>query len=532
VWVLSPWIVPKDVQGEAYVPRPRTAMRKIREVLRLRYESGFGPQQVSAATGLPRTTVRRLLEKAGEQGLSWPLPDELDDHELEVRLFGGRESSVDTRGRPVPDWEEVHREFRRPGVTLQLLWMEYKERCPEGFQYTWFTKGYRAWARQLDVVLRQEHRAGEKVFVDFAGQTIPIVDRKTGEITQTQLFVAVLGASNYTYAEAVPSQELAHWIGAHVRAFEYFGGVPQIIVPDNVKAAVTQAHRYEPELNRTFGDLAAHYGCAVIPARPRKPRDKAKVETGVLVAERWILASVRNLTFFSLEEANEAISERLEGLNERRFQKLPGCRRSLFETTDKPALQPLPEQRYQYATWKTAKVNIDYHVEVERHRYSVPYQLVGRQCEIRITTSTIEVLNRGRRVASHLRSHHPGGFTTDSAHMPEPHQRHVEWTPERIVRWGEQMGPSTTQVVQEVLRSCSHPQQGFRSCLGIFGLGRVYGAERLEAACSRALTIDSPRYRSIKSILKNNLDRQAVTDPQEDGRHRDHPNIRGADYYQ
>jgi transposase len=506
-------------------------MHKIREVLRLTYGGGMSPRQVAAAAGVARSTVQRYLTRANEEGLGWPLREDVDDQELERRLLK-RPGPHEPVGADRPDWEEVHRELRRPGVTLHLLWMEYKERAPDGFQYTWFTKGYRSWLRQVDVVLRQEHRAGEKVFVDFAGQTVPIVERSTGEITQAYLFVAVLGASNLTYAELLASQETRHWIEAHVHAFEYYGGAPRIVVPDNLKASVIKAHRYEPDLNRTYADFAAHYGCAVIPARPRKPRDKAKVEAGVLVAERWILARLRNHTFFSLEEANEAVRDQLDALNERRFNKLPGCRRTLFDATDGPALLSLPAQRYEYATWRSAKVSIDYHVEVERHRYSVPYQLVGRQCDVRITKSSIEIFDRGRRVASHLRTQSRGGFTTDRAHMPERHQRHVEWTPERIVRWGEQFGPRTAEVAHEILRSCSHPEQGFRSCLGLFSLGRTYGTDRLEAACNRALAIRSPRYRSVQSILKNGIDRQPLPEPAQQQERREHVNVRGADYYQ
>jgi len=334
-------------------------MRRIRDVLRLTHEVGLSPTQVSIAAGLPRTTVRRYLERAASTGSSWPLPPDLDDHRLEELFFGRPAPASAGQRHPTPDWEEVHRELRRPGVTLQLLWVEYKERHPDGYQYTWFTENYRMWARQLDVVLRQEHRAGEKMFVDFAGQTVPITNQKTGEIAQAQIFVAVLGASNYTYIEATPSQEMPYWIGAHVHAFEYMGGVSQIVVPDNLKVGVIRGSRYEPELNRSYLEMATHYGCAVIPARPRKPRDKAKVEAGVLVAERWILASIRNQKFFSLAELNEVIAEKLERLNTKDFKKLPGNRRSLFESLDRPALQSLPSRPYQYAVWKVATARID-----------------------------------------------------------------------------------------------------------------------------------------------------------------------------
>lgn len=514
--------------------RPRTAMRRIREVLRLSGEAGLGAQQVSLATGLPRTTVRRYLEKAAHQGIGWPLPDGLDDRMLEEQLFGQRAAAGPPHAvsrRPHPEWAEVHRELRRPHVTLQLLWQEYQEQHPDGFQYSWFAEHYRRWARQLDVVLRQEHRAGEKLFVDFAGQTIPIVARATGEISQAQFFVGVLGASNYTYAEALSSGELPHWIAAHVHAFEYLGGVPQIVVPDNLKAGVTRSHRYEPELNRTYQELAEHYHCAIIPARPRKPRDKAKVEAGVLVAERWILASIRNLRFFSVAEANAVIAERLEWLNTRPFKKLPGSRRSLFESLDRPALQPLPDRPYEFGIWKMAKVSIDYHLEVEGHRYSVPYQLVGERCEVRLGVGTVEIFCRGRRVASHLRSQRTGGFTTDAAHLPESHRRHLEWTPSRLIRWAEETGPATAQLVEGILQSRPHPEQGFRSCLGIFRLGRTYGSDRLEAACQRALALQAFSYRSVQSILKTGLDRQPLLTPVPEPPVRDHANVRGADYY-
>ncbi|MGH7748039.1 MAG: IS21 family transposase, partial [Candidatus Dormibacteria bacterium] len=342
-------------------------MRKIRDVLRLSLGEGLSDRHVSASMGMPRITVRRYLQRARQAGLSWPLAEDMDDHALEQRLFVAPRSTEVVR--PLPDWGEVHRELRRKGVTLQLLWMEYKERCPDGYQYTQFVHHYRQWARRLDVVLRQDHRAGEKLFVDFSGLTMPITDPVTGVVTQAELFVAVLGASTLTYAEALPSQELPHWIAAHVHTFQFLGSVPEILVPDNLRSGVTQAHRYEPLINQTYQEMAAHYGCVVIPARSYKPRDKAKVESGVLLAQRWILASLRHHTFFSIAEANLAIRERLQWLNDRPFQKLEGSRRSLFEQLERPVMRPLPMQPYEYATWKKATVNIDYHVEVDRHYY-------------------------------------------------------------------------------------------------------------------------------------------------------------------
>ncbi len=507
-------------------------MRKIREFLRLALGEGLSRRTTAAATGLPYTTVSDHLARAARAGLGWPLPDGLDDAQLEARLFA-RSEPPPAASRPVPDWATVHRELRRKGVTLQLLHMEYKAREPEGYQYTQFCRHYRAWQRQLDVVMRQEHRAGEKLFVDFAGQTIPITDPRTGEIHQAQLFVAVLGASSYTYAEATASQELPHWIAAHVHAFSFFGGCAHLIVPDNLRSGVTRAHRYEPDINPSYAEMAAHYGAAVIPTRPRKPRDKAKAEQGVLLAERWVLAALRHRTFFSLPEANAAIRERLAWLNDRPFRKLPGSRASLFAELDRPALRPLPAVPYAFAVWKTATVNVDYHVEVDHHWYSVPYALVGAVCDIRASATTVEVFCRGRRVASHARSSERRHFTTDPAHMPEAHRRHAEWSPSRIIRWAEQTGPATAALVAEIMASRPHPEQGFRSCLGIMRLGRRYGDGRLEAACARALAVRALSYRSVESILRTGLD--GLPTPGSEpviptiG---DHANVRGAGYYE
>jgi transposase len=505
-------------------------MRKIRDILRLHLGEGLSRRKVGAATGLPYTTVADHLARARAAGLGWPLPDEMDDAELEARLFV--QSTRVGVPRPTPEFATVHTELRRKGVTLELLWVEYRERHPTGYQYSQFCNLYRQWQRYVDVVMRQEHRAGEKMFVDFPGQTVPIVDPRTGEIVRAEIFVAVLGASNYTYAEAVPSQALPHWIAAHVHAFAYFQGCPSILVPDNLRSGVKRAHRYEPDLNRTYQEMAAHYGCAVIPARPNKPRDKAKVEAGVLVVERWILARLRKRTFFALAELNAAIRELLEELNSRPFKKLPGSRRSLFGALDRPALKPLPPRPYELATWKLAKVNIDYHVEVERHWYSVPYQLVGQQLDVRLTATTVEAFFRSRRVASHLRSSRPYAFTTDPAHMPAAHRAHREWTPGRILRWAEALGPKTAELVEGVLTARPHPEQGYRSCLGILRLGRRYGDGRLEAACGRALALRAFSYRSVESILRTGLDRQpllALVPPPLVSR--PHANLRGPTYY-
>jgi len=504
-------------------------MRKIKEVLRLALGEGLSRRRIGAAVGLPYTTVAHYLERARRAGLGWPLPD-IDDSELEARLFN--HAAPPTEIRPLPDWATVHKELRRKGVTLQLLHLEYKEQHPDGYQYTQFCRHYRRWQRHLDAVMRQEYRAGEKLFVDFAGQRIPIYDRETGTLRfEAELFVAVLGASNYTYAEAFPSQELPHWIAAHVHTFEFLAGCPEIVVCDNLRSGVTRAHRYEPDLNATYQEMAAWYRVAIIPSRPRRPRDKAKAEVGCLIAERWIIARLRHRTFYSLGELNVAIRDLVDWLNRRPFKKLPGSRLSLFEELERAVLRPLPTQRYEFALWKQAKVSIDYHLEVDHHYYSVPYQLVGQLCDLRLSASTVEIFQRGRRVASHVRSFQRGRHTTDPAHMPDAHRRHREWTPGRIISWAEKTGPATAQLAQGILESRPHPEQGYRACLGIVRLGDRYGAERVEAACQRALAVRAFSYRSVESILKTGLDRQPLHAERPARLHRHHQNLRGPDYY-
>lgn len=513
--------------------RPRTVMRKIREVLRLTFAEGLSRRHVGQAVGLPTTTVFDYVRRAAAVGLAvWPLPWEIDDRELERRLFVSAAPPAEVR--PLPDWYRVHRELRGKGVTLQLLHLEYLEQHPGGYQYSQFCRLYRLWQRHLDVVMRQEHRAGKKMFVDFPGQTVPIHDRETGaEVMRAQIFVAVLGASNYMYAEALPSQRLAPWINAHAHAFHFFRGCPEVVVPDNLPAGVTQAHRYEPIINESYLDMASHFGVAVIPARPRKPRDKAKAEVAVLLVERWILARLRHCRFNSLGELNLAIKELLEVVNNKPFKKMPGSRKVLFEEIERPALRSLPAMSYQFAVFLGAKVHIDYHVQVDHHYYSVPYQLVGEQVDVRLTVSTVEILLRGRRVASHLRSYQRGRHTTDPAHMPESHRRHSEWPPHRLLQWAEKTGPMTAAFFQGVMESRRHPEQGYRSCLGILRLGKHYGPQRLEAACKRALTVRAFSYRSVESILKNGLDSRPLPDstPSPPDR-RQHDNLRGPDYYQ
>ncbi|MDQ0191637.1 IS21 family transposase [Alicyclobacillus cycloheptanicus] len=503
-------------------------MRKIKEVLRLHNEIQLSERAIARSVNLSRDTVSRILSRANELNLQWPLPEDIDDVKLESELFPR------PQGRPKnctePDWNYIHKESRKKGVTLQLLWQEYKAEYASGYQYSQFCERYRQWKKTLQISMRGEHRAGEKMFVDYAGPTIPYIDRETGEILQAQLFVAVLGASNYTFAEAQPSQGLESFVGGHVRAFTFFGGVPQLLVPDNLKAGVKEADRYEPVLNPTYHEMASHYGAAVMPARPKKPKDKPHAEAGVLLVERWILAVLRNRKFFSLAEINQAIRPLLTQLNEKPFQKLEGSRKSLFENIDKPALRPLPSTPYEFAIWRTAKVNIDYHVEAEKAYYSVPYQLVGQKLEVRLTQKVVEIFHKGKRVASHHRLFIKGKHATDPTHMPEAHRKHLEWTPKRLIDWGRSVGPNTGTLVERILESRKHPEQGYRSCLGLLKLSKQYSKERMEAAALRALTIGAFSSRSVKSILQTHADQTVLpldlpeTVPV-------HENIRGADYY-
>ncbi|NNB92032.1 IS21 family transposase [Corallococcus exiguus] len=506
-------------------------MRKLRELFRLRFEAKLTTRSIAASLGIGNGTVCDYLGRARVAKLAWPLPAELDDDAALTALLFPEDAKAQAE-RPEPDWARVHAELKKKGVTKLLLWQEYLEAVPGGYQYSRFCERYGRWLATSSVTLRQEHRAGEKCFVDFSGDGVQVVDAVTGEVRVAKLFVAVLGASNLTYVEPVFSEDVATWVGCHVRAFEYFGGVSEVVVPDNLKAGVTRAHRYEPDLNPTYADLARHYGFAILPARPRRPRDKAKVEVGVLLAERWILAALRHRPFTSLAQVQEAVKPLLEKLNTRPMRKLGKSRWELFEQVEKAALRALPARPYELAFWKKARVNIDYHVELEGHGYSVPYTLVGKPVELRHTEGCVEVFLGGRRVASHVRSQQKGRFTTQAEHMPASHRQHAEWTPSRLIRWAEGVGPSCAKLVEELMTRRPHPQQGFRSALGVLRLAdeKKYGKPRVEKACARALRHRAVSYKSVLAILQHRLeDADEKTD--EKGALPEHENVRGAHYY-
>ena len=510
------------------MPGQRLPMRKIRDVLRLRAD-GLSKREIAASLSIGVTTAGEIIRRVRRAGLSWPLPEKLSDEAIERLVYPPTPVTAKDR-RPQPEWAAVHRELRRPGVTLQLTWEEYREAHPDGYGYSRYCDLYRSWEQRLSPTMRQLHVAGERTFVDYGGTTLEVVEGTTGEVRECQLFVAVLGASSYTYAEATFSQRLVDWIGSHVRAFAFLGGVTAQTVSDNLRSGVSKACFYEPAINRTYAEMAAHYGTAIVPARPGKPRDKAKVEVAVQVATRWIVAKLRNRRFFSLTELNAAIRELTTQLNDRVTRHLGTSRRALFDEVERPALKPLPVEPYVYAEWKQCKVALDYHVEVAHHYYSVPHTLLRETVWVRVAAQTVEVFHRGNRVAVHLRASSDRRHTTIREHMPSSHRRYADWTPERIRRQAGEIGRNTAALVEIIMRERPHPEQGFRASVGIIRLAKSYGRERLEAACGRALEIGARSYTSVNSILKSNLDakRPAVAT---DGPSIMHSNIRGPGYF-
>jgi transposase len=507
-------------------------MRKIREVLRLRFAAGLSKRQIGAAVGISATAAGDYVVRATRAGLAWPLPPELSDAALERQLFPPPLGSL-TEVRAAPDWASIHLELKRANVTLALLWDEYRTAAADGFSYSWFCEHYRGWASRLAPTMRQTHVAGDKLFTDFAGATVPVIDGSTGEIREAQVFVAALGASSYTYAEATWTQGLADWAQVHVNAFGFIGGVTRQLVCDNLKAGVLKACRYEPGLNPTFRDLGDHYGTAIVPARVRKPRDKAKVEVAVQVVQRWVLARLRKQRFFSLAALNAAIAALTADLNNRVMRHLGASRRELFTRVEQSALLPLPAEPYQFAEWRRCRVGIDYHVEADGAFYSVPYRLLRETLDARLAANTVEVFHLGRRVACHPRLYVRGRHATAADHMPSQHRAYADWTHERMRRQAAATGPATAELVEVVMRSRKHPEQGFRSCVGILRLAKTFGADRLEAASTRALAIGAKSYTSVLSILRSGLDRQPA--PGEPAAQAelllDHPNIRGPRYY-
>lgn len=513
------------------MPRKRTSMSSIREILRLAFHLELSANAIHQATQLSRGTVQECIKKARQANLSWPLPDELDDAALERLLH----PPVQKRAACYKelDCEHIHKELCKKGVTLQLLWHEYTKNNPgNSCSYWHYTRIYRRWRERQDLVMRQTHVAGEKLFVDFAGPGVPVVDRETGEVTEAQIFVATFGASNFTFALACPSQDLRSWLAAHVQAFRFFGGAPKFLVPDNLKSAVIDARRYDPLLNKSYSRLAEHYSCGVTPARPYRPRDKAKVEKGVQVVEQRILACLRNVTFFSIDDLNREIQPLLDQLNDEPFQKMSGCRRSRFDEIDKPALRPLPAKPFEFEQWSlSVRVPKDYHIEVDGHYYSVPYRFVGERVDVRITDSTVEVLHNNIRIASHMRSWASGQKTSPVEHMPPAHAAYHGISSEKFLEWAADVGPATVKVTAALLASKPYPQLSFDQCFGLLRSQlKKHGSSSLEAACKYALSIGCPSYKVVKSLLEHgveNLPEQLSLELA----NIDHSNIRGPEHF-
>ena len=513
-------------------------MRKLAEVLRLRFELKLSYQQIARSCSIALSSVHKYLTLAQTAGIGWPLPDGWNEARLNAALFPPNPAAaivepVSSSQRARPDFIQIHDQLRDDkNVTLMLLWEEYREANPNGYRYSRFCELYQRWRSKLDVVLRHEHKPGEKMFVDWAGATIPVYDRHTGEAWQASMFVATLGASSYTWAEATRDQHMESWLRAHEHAFEYFKGIPALVVPDNTKTGVTKAHRYDPDLNPTYYNFAQHYGFGIVPARPYKPRDKAKVESAVQVTQRWIVAALRHHKFFSLDELNEAIRQLLTKLNYRPFRKKEGSRASAWEALDKPALKPLPLSPFDMSEWTRARVNIDYHVAFDSNFYSVPYNLVHEIVEIRSTPMLVEILHNGTRVASHVRCREKGKPITIPDHRPKSHREHLEWTPSRMIDWAATIGPNTARLFERIMNDKPHPEMGYRSCLGIIRLAKKYSAARVEAACERALQAGACRYKSVESILKNALDQIPLHAPPPPSSSTPHDNIRGSEYFE
>jgi transposase len=503
-------------------------MRKIKEVLRLSFLNAMSQRQIARGANTTKTTVHDYLLRASRAGITWLEAQHMNEDELERLLFPPPESGGEKK--TLPDWKCIHQEMHHKHMTLQLLWEEYKEQRPDGIGYSRFCELYQRFTGTVEYSMRQTHKAGEKLFVDYSGTKMGVINRHTGELREAEIFVAVFGASNYTFVEATWTQQLPDWIGSHVRAFAFFDGVPELLVPDNLKSGITQASYYDPEINPTYQRFAEHYGVAVLPARPYRPKDKAKVEAGVQLAQRWIIAKLRNRSFFSLEELNEAIVPVLDQLNRKLFRKLPGSRETMFETVDKPVLRPLPRRPYEFDECKNAGVNIDYHISYDDHLYSVPYRLVRSKVLIRSTASMIEVFHKGTRVAVHRRSYRKYGRTTNSEHMPSAHRAYAEWTPERLTNWGQKSGVHVAALFDAIMKSRQHPEQGFRSCMGIMRMEKKVGRQRLDAACKRALELHTLNSRSVRTILEHKQESVPLeTDEMQFSIH--HVNVRGAAYY-
>lgn len=510
----------------------RLSMRKTRQIIKRRMLQKMSAREVADSLAVSLGSVYNVMKRFKTTGLNWSSVCELSDDQLAQQLYEAAPASKSNRH--MPSMAYLHQELHRPGVTLQLLHIEYLEQNPGGYKYTQFCEYYRRWLKKNDLSMNQIHPAGKRMFVDYSGKRPEIVDRETGECIKVELFVAVLGASNYTYAEATRSQKSADWIWSHKRAFSFFGGVTELVVPDQLRSGVSKPCWYEPGVQRTYDELADHYDTTIIPARGRRPKDKAKVEVGVQIAQRWVMARLRNETFFSLAKLNKRIAELLVDLNNRTMKKYGKSRSEMFETLDKPALKVLPPSEFNFGRWKlNATVSLDYHVQFENRFYSVPFQLRGEKVDIRADALSLEILHKNKRVTSHVIRDGKGLYSTKPGHMPKSHRAYSEWSPSRFISWASKMGENTERLVTAILEERPHPEMGYRSCLGILRLEKTYGAERLEKASARAFFARARSYKHVEAILKNGLDKTPLPETSEESVQLslNHENVRGPNYY-
>lgn len=487
-------------------------MTKYREIIRL-YNQGISQRNIALSCLCSRNTVSKVIARAKETELKWPLNSEVTDTELEKQLFEERNVKED---RVLPDWEKIHREMLRKGVTLKLLWMEYVEEARmnqrKPLMYSRFCDHFRDFMNLEHSTMHIVRKPGERIEVDWAGQTINVVDRDTGEMISAYLFVAAFSYSLYTYVEACLSQDLGNWIHCHVNMFQFFSGVPMMIVPDNLKTGVDRIEPGAIVLNRTYQEMAEHYNTAIVPARVRHPKDKPIVEGTVKVVSTWILSALRNHKFFSLGELNAEIRTRLKAFNERPFHKKEGSRFSVFLAEEKPFLSPLPATHFEPSLWKVATVQFNYHIEVEKMHYSVPYEYIKKVVDVRLTRNVVEIFHNQSRIASHRRlTGKPGQYSTQELHMPEDHQKYLEWDARRFLEWGSKIGTSTVQALKAILSSHKIEQQAYRGCMGLLKLADKHSPDRLENACAKALSFTAtPSFKNIKNILLAGIDKPAT----------------------
>jgi len=510
----------------------QTSMHNFMEIFRLKFEMRLSFRVVAQTLGIGCSTVHDVIGRFNNLGLNWPLPDDYSADTLQTLLFPGRHYQ---QGKGLPDWLTIDTELARKGVTKQLLWLEYQALAgPDAISYSRFCVHYKQWKKSQRRSMRQEHRAGEKLFIDFCGPTVAIINPVTGEERRAAIFVAVMGASNYTYVEACEGQDMASWLNANSRCLSFLGGVPELLIPDNLKSGVNKADRYEPVINTSYQALAEHFKTIILPARPYKPKDKAKAEVGVLIVERWLLARLRHEHFYTLASLNIRLRELNHELNRRPMKGYGGqSRAERFILLDSPVLKPLPPYPYEYTEYKQVKVAPDYHVEYAHHWYSVPHELVGERLDLKASQRLIQLYRNGRCIAQHPRSDQAGKHTTHAGHMPVNHQQQGKWTPARLQGWAASIGPSVLGVVTCIQASKPHPEQSYRAILGLLNLQKKYGSERLEHASKVALLQGRPNRGFIDNVLKHNREQLLLETFEEEttAPHLEHENLRGPGYY-